>query len=117
MNDGKMFNILRAGLQPMSSSDESSFGVNINAVGVFGKTFFYTLKNPASSISGQNSFSILRYTNQRGSQELFGPATKYDIQPDPNFLQSSSGMQTLSIDGTFLVRSPVTASLRQLRRP
>gem|GEM_PF-5982349 len=71
MSDGKMFNILRAGLQPMSSSDESSFGVNISAVGIFGNTNFYTLKNPSSSLSGQNSLSILRYNNQRGSQELF----------------------------------------------
>jgi len=117
MSDGKMFNILRAGLQPMSSSDESSFGVNISAVGIFGNTNFYTLKNPSSSLSGQNSLSILRYNNQRGSQELFWSATKYEIQPDPNFLQAASGVQSLSIDGTFLVRSPETASLRQLRRP
>lgn len=117
MSDGKMFNILRAGLQPMSSSDEASFGVNIDAVGIFGNTNFYTLKNPPSSLSGQSSLSILRYTNQRGSQELFWPATRYDIQPDPNFVQAASGVQTLSIDGTFLVRSPETASLRQLWRP
>jgi len=75
------------------------------------------LKNPPSSISGQNSLSIIRYTNQRGSQETFGAATKYDIQPDPNFLQAASGVQTLSIDGTFLVWSPETASLWQLWRP
>lgn len=117
MNDGKMFNILRAGLQPMSSSDESSFGININAIGVFGKTYFYTLKNPPSSLSGQNSFSILRYKNQGDSQEQFGPATKYEIQPDPAFLNAASGVQTLSVDGTFLIWSPVSSSLWQLWRP
>jgi hypothetical protein len=117
MNDGNMFNILRAWLQPMSSSDESSFGVNINAVGIFWNTNFYTLKNPPSSISGENSFAIFRYTNQRGSQELFWPATRYEIQPDPAFQLAASGVQTLSIDGTFLVWSPVSASLWQLWRP
>lgn len=115
--DGKLFNVLRAGLQPVATSDENGFGINVNAVGVFGKNYLYTMKNPPSSVSGQNSFAILRYASQWGNQESFGAPTKYEIQPDPNFLAAASWMQTLSIDGTFLVWSPVKASLRQLWRP
>ncbi|MBP6257241.1 hypothetical protein KA405_06190 [Patescibacteria group bacterium] len=48
------------------------------------------MKNPPSLTSGSNSFSILKYTNQRGNQEAFGEPTRYEIQPDPEFKKVAS---------------------------
>lgn len=117
MNDGKLFNVLKSGLQPVETADVNGFGINISGVATFWKNFLYTLKNPPSLTSGSNSFSILKYTNQRGNQEAFGEPTRYEIQPDPEFKKVASWIQNLVIDWTFLVWSPVNASLWQLRRP
>lgn len=117
MNDGKLFNVLKSGLQPVETTDPNGFGINISGVWTFGKNYFYTMKNPPALTSGTNTLSILRYTNQRGNQEAFGEPTRYEIQADAEFKKVASWLQNLVIDGTFLVWSPVSASLWQLRRP
>jgi hypothetical protein len=117
MDDGKLFNVMKSGLQPVWTEDTDGFGINIWAVSTFGKNFMYTMKNPTSLSTGTSTFSLLKYTNQRGNQEAFWPATRYDIQSDPEFAKITSGITHVTIDGTFLIWSPVNASLRQLRRP
>ena len=116
MNDGSLFNITKAWLQPLSTTD-GAFIPNIAQVQTFGNSFFYTLNNKSTTTSWSLAVWLTRYTNQRGSQEAFGAATTYDIQTEPTFVASSEGITSLAVDGSFLARSPVSQSLRQLWRP
>ncbi|MDP2669616.1 MAG: hypothetical protein Q8O99_01015 [bacterium] len=114
MSDGGLFNVLKSGLQPVTTQD-SAFDTNVKVLDTFGSSYLYTLSTTPTS--GNAHLSITRYPNQRGSQDAFQAGIKYEMQPNEEFINASSGMTSLAIDGTFLLRSQINQSLRQLRRP
>ncbi len=73
-DNNQIYNVLRSGLQPVTTS-AGAFPGNITEVDTYGSSNLYAVtKDPALNEAGTY---IVRYTNQLGSQESFGEGTQY----------------------------------------
>lgn len=113
-DDNQLFNIVKAGVQPVSTT-EGIFPTNVQDVGTFGSSNMYFLTSDPT-LAWNNAY-IVRYSNQLGSQEQFGEGTEYTLAESENgYAFASSGFSSFAIDGTFLLWSPTSRSIYQLRR-
>jgi hypothetical protein len=107
-NNG-LYNITKAGVEPLSIDTGELFSSNVSDLGIFGRTNFYVLSR--SLFDNQRDVYVTRYRNVVGSQSQFTNPTDYP-------LLASSGTavdpQSMTIDGNFLVRD--NGAVHQRRR-
>lgn len=101
-------------MQPVSVA-EGTFPAGISHIATYQTSNFYVIAK--ATVGSQPT--IYKFTNQKGSQEVFQPGTEYQLAPEvtqqlPELLSGDLG--SIAIDGTFLIRRPETKQLLQLWR-
>lgn len=96
--DGNIFSVTKAGIEPLSTSDDGGFPSRIAGVKVFGKSNIYLFNQ---RLDGDNTL-LTRYRNVIGSQAQFQAWTDYRVALNSG--TSFSGFNAFTIDSTFLTR-------------
>lgn len=103
----QVYMVSKSWVEPLTTA--GSFPDNIVGLWIYGNRNLYTLTNNASLL--ENGSYIQRYS-AAGSQTEFGQWLQYQLSTD---VVVGSGIQELSVDGTFMVWDP-SYGLTQRRR-
>lgn len=108
-NTNSIYNITKQNIQT-ATVGSGSFEGNIQQLGIFGNSNMYLLvENPVLNTAGTY---IVRYPLIPGSKESFKSPIHYSFANGMN----PNAVSSMSIDGSFLLRSPKDLVLYQLRR-